>query len=60
MYILLGLLLLLLLPLHGRFSYEGEGCFTLRYAGIPVYRYVTGKNEKPKKSKNNISVILAD
>ncbi|MBO5797192.1 MAG: hypothetical protein J6R77_02475 [Clostridia bacterium] len=51
LYILLGLILLLLLPLHGRFSYEGEGRFTLRYAGIPVYRYVTGQKDKPKKSK---------
>ena len=51
LYILLGLLLLLLLPLHGRFSYEKEGRFTLRYAGIPVYQYVTGKTDKQKKHK---------
>ncbi len=45
LYVLLGILLLLLLPLTARFRFQGEGHLTVRYAGIPVYVYSTVQNE---------------
>ena len=47
-YILLGVLLLLLLPLTARYRYDGEGHFTVRYAGFPVYTF-TAREKKEEK-----------
>lgn len=43
LYILLGLLILLLLPVGARARYNGECRITVRYAGIPVWRYTPEK-----------------
>ncbi len=45
LYILLGILLLLLLPLTVRYRFQGDGRLTVRYAGIPVYVYVTSNDK---------------
>ncbi len=49
LYIALGILLLLLLPLTARYRFGGEGRLVVRYLGIPVYVYSTQKEKKPKK-----------
>ncbi len=50
LYIFLGVLLLLLLPLTARYHYNGEGRFVVRYVGIPVYSF-TARGEKEEKEK---------
>ncbi len=49
LYVLLGLLLLLLLPIGIRFRFCGEGRLVVRYAGIPVYIYSSAKEKKSHK-----------
>ncbi len=60
LYILLGLLLLLLLPVGARVRFDGECRITVRYAGVPVWRYTPEKaarrqaraeREKPRPAK---------
>lgn len=46
LYILMGLLLLLLLPIGARFRFDGESRLTVRYAGIPVWRFSSKKAKK--------------
>ena len=55
LYILAGLLLLLLLPVTARFFFDGESRFTVRYAGIPVYRF---DSENAKKKTENAKPSL--
>lgn len=51
LYILLGLLLLLLLPIGVRFRFHGEGRLVIRYAGIPVYTYSSADERKAHEPK---------
>lgn len=51
LYVLLGLLLLLLLPIGARFRFSGEGRLVVRYAGIPVYVYSSVKEKKIHKER---------
>lgn len=52
LYILAGLLLLLLLPVGVRFRYaQGECRVTVRYAGIPVWRFSSKQAKKKKAAK---------
>lgn len=51
LYILLTLLLLLLLPIGARFRFDGESRLTVRYAGIPVWRFSSEKAAKKAKKR---------
>lgn len=51
--ILLVVLLLLLLPISGRFRFDGESRVVVRYAGIPVWRFTSA--EKAKKEGEDTS-----
>jgi len=51
LYILLGVLLLLLLPLTARYRFQDEGRLVVRYAGIPVYVYTTDREKERSKAK---------
>jgi hypothetical protein len=42
-------LLLLLLPLGARYRFQNEGRLVVRYAGIPVYVYVSSKEREHKE-----------
>ncbi len=55
LYILLGLLLLLLLPIGVRFYFCGEGRLIVRYAGIPVYVYSSAEEKDTQKPKKDTS-----
>ncbi len=51
LYILAGLLLLLLLPVSARFCFNGKSRLTVRYAGIPVWRFDSEATEKKTKKR---------
>lgn len=51
LYILLGLLLLLLIPVGIRLRFQSGLTATVRWAGIPVWRYDSEKEQKEKKHK---------
>lgn len=54
--ILLVVLLLLLLPISARFRFDGESRLTVRYAGIPVWRFFsTDKQHKKKSTRAEVS-----
>lgn len=56
-WILAGVALLLLLPVHLRVRFDGEWRMIVRYAGIPVYRY---SSAKPAKRRHKGDKSAAD
>lgn len=55
LYILLGILFLLLLPLTARYHFRGEGRLVVRYSGIPIYVYTAeSEGQRPKKATKRV------